>query len=312
MTIDARLELFKKQFPKEKIKSVQERIGANYSVLEINHTWMCKSSNTQEGVALLEREAKALALLQGKVMTAIPVPLHYETNFLVYKKIPGSPLIAYAFARYGNKQRSKLLLEIAQFLTQLHSALTPEEIASLNLTKSDLPWSLEKLQAHRHHLADNKDLLEVFDSLMNIYQEEMAAPFEPTLIHNDMSFNNIIVDPLTGQLRGIIDFTDIAFDDPQLDLRMRRENTTDYARALGMIYAMVNNPEENPQKLYIYYFATEFSRYFQELKDGKTKEAQDTLNGIIKSIREFLTTHDDCNEGEACGHSEDEVIAEAA
>jgi aminoglycoside 2''-phosphotransferase len=312
ITIDARLELFKKQFPKEKIKSVQEREGSDHSVLEINHTWMCKSSTTQEGIALLEREVKALNLLQGKIDVAIPVPVHYEDNFLVYKKISGSPLIPYAFARYGNKQRSKLMLEVAQFLTQLHKALTPEEITSLNLTQSDWPWSLEKLQAHRHYLADNKDLADVFDIIMSIYQEEMVVSFQPTLIHNDMSFKNIIVDPLTGQLRGIIDFTDIAFDDPQLDLRMRRENPSDYARALGMIYAMVNDPEHNPQKLYIYYFATEFSRYFQYLKDENTKEAQEILNGIITSIREFMTSHDDCNKDEPCAHDEQEAVAEAA
>ena len=163
LTIDARVELFKKQFPKEKVVSVQERQGTDHSVLEINHTWMCKSSMTQEGVALLDREARLLKLLQGKVATQIPVPVHYEENFLVYKKIAGSPLISYAFYRLGNKQRSKLILEVAQFLSQLHTALSVDEIASLHLAKSDWPWSFEKLQAHRHHLDQNKDLLEEID-----------------------------------------------------------------------------------------------------------------------------------------------------
>jgi serine/threonine protein kinase len=310
ITIDARLELFKKQFPKEKIKSVQERQGSDHSVLEINHTWMCKSSITEQGVALLDREVQLLKMLQGKVTAAIPVPLHYENNFLVYKKIPGSPLIAYTFYRLGNKQQSKLVFDVAQFLSQLHTALTPEEIASLNLKKSDWPWSFEKLQAHRHYFDDKKDLADVFDSIMKIYEEEAVVPFQPTLIHNDMSIKNIIVDPLTGQLRGVIDFTDMAFDDLNLDLRMRRENPIGYVKAVAFVYAMINKTEQNAQKMYAYYFATEFSRYFQCLEDGKSKEAQDVLNAIIKSIREFLTSHDDCKDGdEACGHSQSEVEA---
>jgi serine/threonine protein kinase len=308
LTIDARVELFKKQFPKEKITSIQERQGADHSVLEINHTWMCKSATTQQGVALLDREVQLLKLLQGKITTQISVPVCFEENFLVYKKIPGSPLISYAFYRLGNKQRSKLILEVAQFLSELHKALQPEEIASLHLTKSDWPWSIEKLQEHRHHLHENKDLLDVFDNIMDIYQEELAVPAAATLIHNDMDIKNIIVDPLTGQLRGIIDFTDVAFDDVHLDVRMRRDNPIEFVKAVAFVYAMINKTEPNAQKMYGYYFATEFSRYFQCLEENKTKEAQDTLNGIIKSIREFLTSHDDCND-ESCAHGQQQATA---
>jgi len=276
LTIDARVELFKKQFPKEKVVSVQERQGTDHSVLEINHTWMCKSSMTQEGVALLDREARLLKLLQGKVATQIPVPVHYEENFLVYKKIAGSPLISYAFYRLGNKQRSKLILEVAQFLSQLHTALSVDEIASLHLAKSDWPWSFEKLQAHRHHLDQNKDLLEVFDNIMDIYQEELAAPCVATLIHNDMAIKNIIVDPLTGQLRGVIDFSDVAFDDFNLDLRMRRENPIEFVKAVAFVYAMIHKIEPAPQKMYAYYFATEFSRYFKYLEENGLRNVKNS------------------------------------
>lgn len=309
VTIDARLELFKKQFPKEKITSVQERQGSDHLILEINHTWMCKSSKTQEGVALLEREARLLELLEGKISVAkIPVPVHYEENFLVYKKIPGSPLISYAFYRLGNKQRSKLIFEVAQFLSQLHTALSPEEIASLHLTKTDWPWSVEKLQAHRHHLEDNKDMLEVFDSIMKMYEDDLSEPSEKALIHNDMDIKNIIVDPLTGQLRGVIDFTDAAFDDIAFDLRMRRNNPIEFVRAVSLVYAMIQKTPQSPQKLYGYYYATEFSRYFQYKEEGKTADAQKTFNEIVKSIREFLKSHDACNDTEgACSHGRGEV-----
>ena len=311
LTIDARLELFKKQFPKEKIKSVQEREGLDHSVLEINHTWMCKSSKTENGVALLAREAQLLNMLQGKITTtAIPVPLHYEDNFLVYKKIAGSPLISYAFYRLGNKQRSKLILEVAQFLLQLHDALNPEEIASLKLAKSDWPWSAEKLQAHRHHLEDNKDMLEVFDNIMQMNEGCLAESYEPKLIHNDMDIRNIIVDPLTGQLRGIIDFTDVAFDDPALDLRMRRDNPVEFARAIVLVYGMLRKAPQSSQKMYGYYFATEFSRYFEQLEQGNKAEAQKTFNEIVKTIRGFLNSHDDCDDAD-CGHSKEQAATPA-
>ncbi len=270
LTIDARIELFKKQFPKEKITLVQERQGTDHSVLEINHIWMCKSSKTQDGI----------------------------------------PLITYTFYRLGNKQRSKLIFSIAQFLSQLHEALNPEEIETLKLAKTDWPWSVEKLQAQRHLLKDNKDMLEVFDGIMKIYEDEASQSFQPVLIHNDMDIRNIIVDPMTGQLRGIIDFTDVAFDDPSLDLRMRHDNPIELVRAVALVYAMMHKTPEYAQKIYGYYFATEFSRYFQYLEEGKTQQAQKTFNEIVKSIRDFLISHDDCNDDE-CAHGTSQDVQTA-
>ncbi len=76
---------------------------------------------------------------------------------------------------------------------------------------------------------------------------------------------------------------------------------------------MISSSPENPQKLYGYYFATEFSRYFQQLDEGSAQAAQVTLNAIIKSIRDFLSSHDDCKEGDgACAHdqSQQDMAAE--
>lgn len=314
MTIDARLELFKQQFPHQKITSVQEREGTDHSVLEINHTWMCKSSKTQEGIARLAREAQLLELLQGKITATIPVPLYYTENFLVYKKIPGSPLIAYSFYRFSSKRRSLLAFEVAQFLVELHKVLTPEEISFLGVTKSEWPWSWEKLQDHRHLVAENKDLAELFDNVLEVYKAELVEQVEPTLIFDDMNIRNIIVDSLTGQLRGIIDFADVALGDPQLDLRLRRENPVDFSRAVAFVYAMMHNTQPDPQKMYAYYFATEFSRYFDFLEKGNSKEAQATLHGIIGSIRDFLKSHDSCKDGQPCMHNpaQTEVSSQAS
>jgi thiamine kinase-like enzyme len=167
------------------------------------------------------------------------------------------------------------------------------------------------LQAHRHHLENNKDMLEVFDSIMKMYEEDISQPCEQTLIHNDLDIKNIIVDPLTGKLHGIIDFTDAAFDDVAFDLRMRRNNPIEFVRAVSLVYAMINKSPQNAQKLYGYYFATEFSRYFEQIESGKIAEAQKTFNEIIKSIRDFLKSHDDCKD-ENCAHGTSEEDAVAA
>lgn len=306
LTLDARLELFKKQFPQEKIKSVQERQGTDHEILEINHTWMCKSAKTQEGVAALDREFKVLKALQGKILTHIPEPVYYEENFLVYKKIPGSPLIAYAFFRMGNKQRSKLMCELVEFLLQLHKAFDQEQAQELGLMKSDWPWSIEKLQENRHYLQDHPEMFEVFDNIIKMHEQAQLQAFQPTVIHNDFAMNNIIVDPLTGQLRGIIDFADVAFDDPSLDLRLRYNNPVEFSKAIAFVYSLMNESQEHPQKLYSYYFITEFSRYFQYRQQGNIEESLKTLQRIADSLKSFLKAHDNCAD-ENCQHQNNQI-----
>ncbi|MBP6869339.1 phosphotransferase [Candidatus Babeliales bacterium] len=311
LTIDARLELFAKLFPKEKIKNVQEREGLDHSVIEINHTWMCKSSKTEDGIALLAREAKLLKMLQGKITTRIPEPVVYEDNFLVYKKIPGSPLFSYMFYHLGKKQQTKLIFDVAEFLVQLHQALTPAEIESLGLAKTDWPWSVEKLQAHRHYLQDHQEMLEVFDNIVKMYEVQAGLPFQQALIHNDMSMKNIIVDPLTGQLRGVIDFTDVAFDDPCFDLRMKRDNSIDFVKAVALVYNMKGGVSCSADKLYGYYFATEFSRYFRLREEGNEKQAQAVFVEIVRAVQNLLMSHDECKNSGTCMHDQSEQEIQA-
>lgn len=288
LSVDARIEIFKQQFPKEKIKSVQVRQGSDHEVIEINHIWMCKSAKEEQGIAALAQEARVLKLLEGKISTKIPVPVYVSDNFLVYKKIAGSPLIPYAFYRFGAKTQSRLIFGVAQFLHELHNALTQEEIAFLDIKPTDWPWSVEKLESLRPLLQDNQMMVDVFDSIMKVYKEERSAVYMPALIHNDIAFSNIIVDPLTGKLHGIIDFTDVAYDDPAFDFRLRRENPVGYARSVATAHAMITGMPINIQKFYAYYFATEFSRYFQYVQADKLQEAKVVFQELVRAIHDFL------------------------
>lgn len=307
ITIQAQLDFFKQQFPQEKITSVQEREGKDHLVTEINHTWICKSAKTDEYIPLLKREVALLKMLQGKITTQIPEPLHYQDNILVYKKIPGSPLFSYMIHHLGNKQKAKLVAEIAQFLLELHHALSAEQIESLQLSSSDWPWSLETLQENRHYLVDLPEFIGLFDSLMKMY-EASQDEITKTLIHHDFHLKNIIVDPLTGKLRGVIDFADVAYDDFALDLRIRRQAPVEFLEAVAAMYAMQGGTLCTPEKLYGYYFATEFSRYFQYRQEANDKEAQNVLYEIARVVENMAGTHQDCKESGRCMHTQQNQI----
>ena len=195
---------------------------------------------------------------------------------------------------------------MVDFLLQLHGALDQEKAESLGLTKAKLPWSLEKLQENRHYLEEQQDLLSVFDNMMKMYEAALQQDFKAALIHNNFSMNNVIVDSLTGQLRGIIDFTQMAYDDRALDLCLRHNNAIEFSKAITFVYELLNKSQESSSKIYSYYFATEFSRYFQYRQEDNIELAQATMRRIIESLRSFLVKHDNCAD-ETCQHTVNQV-----
>ena len=286
MTTEKQLELFKKQFPQEKIISVQERSGQDHFVLEINHIWICKSAKKEDEIYKLEREVRLLNLLKNRITTvAIPSPVHYEENFLVYKKIAGSPLIVYTINTMGQKPRVQLFDTIAKFIYELHHALTEDEIKSLNLQPSDWPWSLEKLEAQRSLIENNEKKIEVFDYVMNNCKDLFVNHTKKlSLIHDDLQLKNFIINPITYKLNGVIDFADIAFDDFLLDLKIRRDMPMQMSEFIAFLYKQYAKEHYSIDPLYGYFFMTEFSRYFQTLEEQGQEQAEVVFNEILQMM----------------------------
>ncbi len=99
-------------------------------------------------------------------------------------------------------------------------------------------------------------MLEIFDGVMKTYETDVAELCESKLIHNSLDIKNIIVDPMTGQLRGIIDFTQASLDDLTFDLRMRRDNPVEFTKAVALVYAAIDKNSQNSQKIYGLFFCS--------------------------------------------------------
>src|SRR3990167_6748562 len=176
-----KLDLFKKLFPTEEIKTVTENQGAEHYILEINDIWICKISKNL-GSPSLEIESNLLKLLPDKLKTRIPIVEYYEPNFLVYKKIPGIELTNEIYQNLNQTQRDKLAYDIAYFLHELHNSLSVEDAKKIGVTKNNWPWSPEKLIQQAHFIED-AELKEIFQTFINSYSE-IRKNNKTMLIHN--------------------------------------------------------------------------------------------------------------------------------
>lgn len=279
-----KLMLFQQLFPAEKIITVIENQGMEHYILEINDTWICKvAKNSDHGLAV---ENKVLQFLQGKLQTTIPVVVHYEPGFLVYRKIVGQELSVENYAHLTQAQKTKLTGDIAIFLQELH-ALDLAEVMALGLDCCNWPWCAQQLISQADLITD-RVMQQLFENFIPRYLG-LKPEYAPVLIHNDLIIRNIIVDTKTGDLNGIIDFTDVAIGDRYLDLRLRWNSIPELVENVAIEYARLTSIKLELERIYIYYLATEFSRYLQLMQaceTGKLTEVEARIIFAANRIRQ--------------------------
>ena len=235
-----KLELFKKLFPTEEIKSVSENQGAEHYILDINDLWICKISKNIESSGL-EIEANLLKSLHSKLKTKIPIVEYYESGFLIYKKIPGVELTNEIYEGLSKKQKDKLAYDIAFFLYELHNSLSIDDAKTIGLTKNNWPWPSEKL-IQQAFLIEDAELKKIFQTFIKTYSY-LRKEDKVTLVHNDMILRNIIIDARAGLLSGVIDFTDAALDALYIDLRLNYMSIPDLNESIAKNYATIQPPD---------------------------------------------------------------------
>jgi aminoglycoside phosphotransferase (APT) family kinase protein len=137
-----------------------------------------------------------------------------------YRKITGIPLTAEVFDR---KWTRRLGEDIGRFITQLHSLRPPPRILALMRRYTLKSWKEAEPKYYRQARKLVYPLLDAetrarAEAFWSRYLEHFSkTDFELTLVHSDLTGGNMILDPLSGVLRGVIDWGWVMVGDPALD-----------------------------------------------------------------------------------------------
>jgi aminoglycoside phosphotransferase (APT) family kinase protein len=163
------------------------------------------------------REARLLTAVGAVSPVPVPVPVFAADGILAYRRLPGIPLLSLEPATqhaFGPQVAARL----GEFLAALHAApLDP--IAELAGTDDQPPsaW-LADAAADYAAMAENVPA----DARASIEAYLSAAPPEAAgslaFSHNDLGIEHVLVDPVTGDVLAVIDWSDAAITDPAYDL----------------------------------------------------------------------------------------------
>jgi aminoglycoside phosphotransferase (APT) family kinase protein len=141
----------------------------------------------------------------------VPEPLFAAEGCLVYRKLPGVPLLDLHLA-----DTASVVAVLGSFLAALH-ALPVSELADLVDTDlQPLPeWLRDAASTYPDVApavpASRRPSIESF-----LDTAPPSADFAPVFSHNDLGIEHVLVDP-DGTVTGIIDWTDAAIVDPAYD-----------------------------------------------------------------------------------------------
>lgn len=231
--IDA-LYIFFHDIEKQDIKFLYH---GTYNVFEVKKKYIFRLPDIHfrniRGVELIKRELKVLNLIEKYVPFTIPDPIYIsvEPNFPIigYEKIDGVSL-SQCFQSASKDQKLKIARQIGLILSHLHSD-TIRDVISLEMREKYSSRQYEEEWYEYYNMIQER----VF-TLVNSTQREWLNKlftkflgekenfcFKTTFIHGDFDTSNILLNPKTFKITGIIDFEDSRIYDPAADFLFFKE-----------------------------------------------------------------------------------------
>ncbi|NJP94472.1 phosphotransferase [Nonomuraea sp. FMUSA5-5] len=233
MTGDIRA-LLARHLPDYRVRTVN-RLGHGLDnfVYEVNDELLVRRSRVADPQANRQEVARLAAVRE---LSPLPVPevvfADDETGTIAYRKLPGTPLNHHLHDDHqpgdpdhhhrvgGTLGPATLAEQLGTFLSAIHGAIpgTMRDLAPLDVYPA--PTLLQDAALDYQDVAPH--VPEPHRSLVERFLSE-APPDEPPSLrfcHNDLGAEHILVDPQTGTITGIIDWTDAAITDPAHDFAL--------------------------------------------------------------------------------------------
>lgn len=200
--------------------------GQYNTVLILNDNLVFRFPRYAGGLEQLALETKILTAVQPYLPLPVPNPLFVNFGqaevgkaFMGYRLIPGEPLYPAAFAQVHDKVA--LAAQIAHFLQALH-AVPIRELVDEPLPVSDTKeewWDVYgRIQTKLFPYMRLDACKQVAHHFESVLDDPQQIAYEPVLRHGDFGTGNLLHNPQTGQMNGIIDFGFTVLGDPAFDV----------------------------------------------------------------------------------------------
>ena len=216
------IEVLGREFPDLTVRSMcflQKR--EDRCTIEINEQLIFKFPFREKAWKEIVREQWVMNALQGHTSVAIPRPAFFMQTVrgYGYEKLPGVMLTDEYYWSLSEAQKQAFAVSIARFLAELHHALSVADAATAGLDVPDDPLSADQLRRRLLPLLDEQAQRSLVERMLEGYAQLNVSAEPRVVLHNDLHGWNILCDPATAQLTGVLDFNAACIGDVHLDFR---------------------------------------------------------------------------------------------
>ncbi len=178
--------------------------------------WAPTGITSADLVLGIERERDLLGFLNDKDLM-VPRLTHVGKNFLFFgmSMLGGDVLTRYDVEAMQPDDKRKVAKQVAEFYVGLSQAVPVEDAKRMNLDVSPAEWSFDPKQLYAE-FSSNQRVREAFGERYDFfkaaiegyigYHEQKTADNGQYLMHCDMKDGNLLWNPATRDLTGVIDF----------------------------------------------------------------------------------------------------------
>lgn len=201
--------------------------GQYNDVLVVNDAYIFRFAKVAPAIETLSREVYILRRLQSRLPLPVPSPEFASPEgaglgeaFMGYRMIPGRPLWREAFqAIRAEDGLSRMAGQLAGFLLALHQ-IPPEQIVPAGQPVADSAADMRELHTRiqaKLYGYMRADAREAVTAHFERFLAGAEQPLAPVLRHGDFGTGNLLHDPVTLNITGILDFAFTGPGDPAAD-----------------------------------------------------------------------------------------------
>jgi aminoglycoside phosphotransferase (APT) family kinase protein len=178
---------------------------------------------SRRGLEQLDVERRVLRLLEARCSFAAPRLLFesLDGEFDVRTMVPGSadPLASYHLVRDSTEHAVRIGAEIGTILAEQHSKITVTDVSPWLPRQPSWPEPREWVRERLPRVVDNAGLISRADAVMAAYDQVAVDEADLVLVHTDVGFHNLAIDPESHAVNGIFDYEGAAWADRHHDFR---------------------------------------------------------------------------------------------
>lgn len=283
-----------------KIHSHQQRLEADFPSLQISSVEILGSGWDHDAVEVngdivfripkgdfdftqaspvVAYETEILKLLHGKLPITIPFPEYIapHKSYFGYTKLPGV-ILKDALSSFGEQDLMNLQEEWVMVVAAIHAAININEARKLGVP--DFEGQDTSMAEQIFDLPDiDKPVLEWADKIINKVHSLNMENQNHVVAHNDLRFQNILVDPKSRNISGIIDWSDIC-----VAPIAREFAASDWeGEAVSRVVRLYENEMGvaiDMMQIRMWRHLEDISDYVEYIEEGKTHEALEILARI--------------------------------